>query len=324
MTRFTLPIVADVVRLPSSTARVGIRLCNFATGHALLRPLHEAVLDGMVKPLVAETPDSWVGILGYASHLGHAAFNKRLSYHRCESVRKRIVTYSDTVKFPAEWGLGDSQSTGAADNNDGYWRAVDVHVFYPSSVQPPRPDAPQPPPSIPAGKHFRVRVLRLTEGSYSVAVGDSVLLHIVDDDNRTCGVYQYAGAGLGFPNPIPHSSFPLSAAAAGAFSSFTSSRPLQLTAFTGDANLWAAPGVSVGSKSIGGQYQIVFNSQHLKLIQGLQATVLHPPVIPISTGKSFGLGFSTGSLGAGALSTPSIKDPGECCGAPDGVCTKVR
>jgi hypothetical protein len=55
--------VADVIRIPSSAVRVCIRSCNFATGHTFLRALHEAMLDGIVKPLVDETHHSLADIM---------------------------------------------------------------------------------------------------------------------------------------------------------------------------------------------------------------------------------------------------------------------
>ena len=80
--------MADVVMLPlTGSAVAAARLINFPTGHANLLPTHVAWLDNIVAPLLKMIDDPWVDLFGYASHLGSAAFNKKLSFDRCESVR---------------------------------------------------------------------------------------------------------------------------------------------------------------------------------------------------------------------------------------------
>jgi hypothetical protein len=253
-------MVADVMPITGSAARAAARLCNFFTGHAILLQPHIAWLDNTVAPLVRAVPNSWVDIIGYASHLGHRAFNLRLSFNRCESVRKQILTYGTPVTFPQEWGKGDSESTGAADNNDGYWRAVDVYVYGKLPAPPPRPQPPSP-PSVPSSTKFRIRVFRAAGASIVIVQGDAVVFQIVD-------------------------------------------------------------GVSIGSHSLGGQAYIGPSSPRLRAMPGVNKTVLDPQVIPVSTGKGFGLGL--GSASTGELSAPIIFKPGECCGAPGGVCSRFK
>jgi hypothetical protein len=129
----------DVVLLATdqSHALAAARLCNFPTGKAMLLPAHIAWLDNIVARLLRSLPDPWVDLYGYASHLGNHAFNKRLSFERCEAVRKHIKTYGLKVKFPEEFGAGDTQSTGTATDNSGAWRAVEVLVF--GAMPPPKP-----------------------------------------------------------------------------------------------------------------------------------------------------------------------------------------
>ncbi|MBR1223060.1 hypothetical protein JQ557_34030 [Bradyrhizobium sp. U87765 SZCCT0131] len=142
----------DVQPITGSLARVAARLCNFHTGHAGLLPAHLDWLDNTVAPLVAAASTPWVNIIGYASHLGDASFNQRLSFQRCEAVRQRVKTYNPRVAFPLEQGRGETESTGGVNDNSGYWRAVDVFVF---DFKPPKPPAPKPNYDRKVRLHFR-------------------------------------------------------------------------------------------------------------------------------------------------------------------------
>lgn len=321
-------MVANIMPISGSDARAAARLCNFPTGHAGLLPDHITWLDTTVAPLVKAVPDSWVNIIGYASHLRFAGdhahshvLNERLSFDRCESVRKRVTTYGAPVQFPKEWGKGDSESTGGIDNNDGYWRAVDVYVYGNLPAPPPPPRPPAPPPSVPSSTKFRIRVFRASGASILIVQGDAVVFQIVDDANVQCGVYYYIGAGVavsikGITTP------PGSIAGAGAFTPFVASRPIRLASFEGEANFFQSPGVSVGSHSLGGQAYIAPESSRLRAMPGVRMTVLSPQVIPVATGSGFGAGL--GSVSTGKLSAPIIFKVGECCGAPGGICTLFK
>jgi hypothetical protein len=131
----------DVQAITGSAARAAARLCNFPTGHSGLLPTHADWLDATVAPLLRAIPNPWVDLIGYASHLGDAGFNQRLSFARCESIRKRIESYGSNVSFPMEWAKGESDSTGGANDNSGYWRAVDVYVY--GFMPPPKPLPPK-------------------------------------------------------------------------------------------------------------------------------------------------------------------------------------
>jgi hypothetical protein len=133
----------DVVLLDTihDHALAAARLCNFPTGQAVLLPTHKTWLDNTVPRLLRSLPNPWVDLVGYSSHLGNHTFNKRLSDGRCEAVRKHIKSYGLKVSFPVEIGVGDAQSTGAAIDNSGAWRAVEVHIY--GSMPPPKP-APRP------------------------------------------------------------------------------------------------------------------------------------------------------------------------------------
>lgn len=313
-------MVTDVMLITGSNARGAARLCNFPTGHETLLATHIKWLNEAVAPLVNAVPYSWVDIIGYASHLGNPVFNQRLSFNRCEAVRKQIVTYGTPVTFPKEWGKGDSESTGAADNNDGYWRAVDVYVYGHLPSPPPRPPQP-PPPNVPSSQKFRIRVFRATGASILVAEGDTAVFQIVDDTNTQCGLFLYIGGGISI-SIKGITTAPGSIAGAGAFTPFTTTRPVRLAAFEGAASFYQNPGAAWGSHSIGGQAYIAPSSPRLAVMPGVNKTVLNPEVIPVATGSGFGAGL--GSASGGKFWPPAIFKPGECCGAPGGVCSRFK
>lgn len=151
----------ELLATDSTHALAAARLCNFPTGKAMLLPNHKAWLDTTVKRLLRDLPDPWVDLYGYASHLGDHAFNKRLSFDRCEAVRKHILTYGLKVSFPKELGVGDAQSTGTATDNSGAWRAVEINVF--GAMPPPKP-APLP----------DTKVIEVTAKSFIALIGSKV------------------------------------------------------------------------------------------------------------------------------------------------------
>jgi hypothetical protein len=147
------------------------------------------------------------------------------------------------------------------------------------------------------------------------------VFQIVDDVNVQCGFYYYIGAGIAIALK-KITTPPGSIAGAGAFTNFTASRPVRLASFEGEANFFQSPGASIGSHSLGGQAYIGPVSSRLRAMPGVRMTVLNPQVIPVSTGSGFGAGL--GSVSTGKLSTPVIFKPGECCGAPGGVCSRLK
>ena len=127
----------------ANKATLSARLCNFPRAHGELTvQAHKTFLDKAIVS-IQNSPNPWVDLFGYASHLGNAGFNKQLSIKRCESVVKYIRDRVPRVTFPQEFGFGDSKSTGDANNDDGYWRAVDVFV-YAFGKPPVRPNPPAP------------------------------------------------------------------------------------------------------------------------------------------------------------------------------------
>jgi hypothetical protein len=137
-------MAADIEPITNSPAKVAVRLCNFVTARAELLQSHERWLDAAIAPVVKSFQNPYVNIIGYASRLGDAKANADLSRRRCESVKRRIATYSTKVIFPLEMGKGEAESGSVERDNDGYWRAVDVYVY---GVRAPDPPLPPPLPN---------------------------------------------------------------------------------------------------------------------------------------------------------------------------------
>jgi hypothetical protein len=315
----------DLQPITGSDAIVAARLCNFPTGKATLLGSHIAWLDSAVRAAVTGPPNPWVDLRGYASHLGfaqhpgglgNAALNKRLSFARCEAVKARIVSYGSNVSFPMEWAVGDAESSGTMLNDDGYWRAVDVYAYATKPIKPPEPPKPQGPPG---STQFKVRIFAAAGASIFIE-GDAMVFQIVDVTNVQCGVYYYLGAGVSIPGL--KFSLPGSIAKAGPFADFSTSRPVWLDSFTGEASVYQNPGASVGPLSIGGTVYLAPTSPRLRRLPGTRSTVVVPELIPMSTGSGFSLGL--GSLSTGSLSPPVKFLPGDCCGAKGGICTGLK
>ncbi len=127
--------------ISGSQARLAARLCNFVKGgHFLLLP-HQNWLDTNLRETVRSLTNCWVDIIGYASKRGNADYNHRLSMLRCESVKEWVKNYSDKIDFHVPDARGERESGGDENNNDGYWRAVEIYVygFRPPGPRPKRP-----------------------------------------------------------------------------------------------------------------------------------------------------------------------------------------
>jgi hypothetical protein len=136
-------MVKDIEPLPLGSATATARLCNFPTGHSSLLLSHKTWLTETAIKVIEKSPNPWVDLFGYASHLGNPVFNRQLSFRRCEEVVKFIKASAPKASFPQEFGFGDSKSAGDAKNDDGLWRAVDVYVYAHGKPPPPPPPPPQ-------------------------------------------------------------------------------------------------------------------------------------------------------------------------------------
>jgi len=128
-----------------------------------MRGTHTAWLNANVAPIL-QRRTTWVDLNGYASKLGTPESNQLLSERRCKSVRLYVSGFADQVTFRTEHFAGESESAGDKDDNDGYWRSVEILVY---ERQPPAFRR------IPERTEV-VSVRRITHRSYSRVKSDVV------------------------------------------------------------------------------------------------------------------------------------------------------
>ncbi len=131
------------------------RLNNFRTGkHAPLKAHIDWINDELRKAL-STSPNPWVDIIAYASRKGSNSGydNQALSERRRAAVHGAVheaVPRAGLIKQSKAHGA--SKSGGDANDNDGYWRAVEVYAYgsMPDNTEPeikPPPPPPQPKPN---------------------------------------------------------------------------------------------------------------------------------------------------------------------------------
>ena len=140
-------MVKDIEPVQAGTATIAARLCNFKTAQSDPLYTHRQWLDANVIPAIRNSPNPWVDIFGYASRLGDPTFNKKLSDKRCAAVVQHIRSSVPRVSFPQQFGYGEDRSGGGVNDNDGFWRAVELYVY--AAGRPSVPDKPKPPPPEP-------------------------------------------------------------------------------------------------------------------------------------------------------------------------------
>ncbi|KAA0990290.1 OmpA family protein [Dyadobacter aurulentus] len=147
------------------------RLSNFATGNTELLPAHKSWIATEVREALLVSPHAWIDIHGYSSHRGSKAGfdNLGLSRNRCHSVKSTIAQNFSKASFNIEVGYGDSASLGGEDNNDGYWRAVEVYVFGSKPYKKEIP--PHDPVVLYESPEWFVTNLSLTGGALATPVG---------------------------------------------------------------------------------------------------------------------------------------------------------
>lgn len=124
------------------------RLCNFRTGEHAPRDTHVAWINDQLKNAVSGSPNPWVDIYAYASRKGtNTGFdNQGLSERRRGAIHNAIVTtIPRTGLIKQDKAFGASRSGGDANDNDGYWRAVEVYAY----GELPRKREPDPVPPVP-------------------------------------------------------------------------------------------------------------------------------------------------------------------------------
>jgi hypothetical protein len=286
-------MAADVQVIGGTPALAAARLCNFRTGSAFLLPGHTAWLDGAITTAKSSIRP-WIDMLGYASRLGSTAFNQNLSYRRCEAVRAHLSPRHPGADFNVEWAKGETESLGAENDNDGYWRAVDVYVY---GFRPPTVAPKVPPPVSTGSRHFKIRIIGGVSGGFKGPAGDAYFFQIVDIPKRTQAIFSYVGGGLSIPTPFP---LPISDARNGEFTEFHTSRGEVLASFAGRASFYQDPGISLGPLSLGGTYHLSLRSR--TLISHL--TLLNPSLLTLSAHSDVSVTIASASEGSLRMVSP--------------------
>lgn len=262
----------DIQPISGTDAAVALRLCNFETAKENLLPTHVQALDDSVAPVVRGLVGPWVDLFGYASRKGDAEFNQALSRRRLESVRAQIGSYATNVNFQLQTALGASESTGGPDDNDGYWRAVEVYVYAtrPAHIEPH---------VDPGSTRFEIRVVGGGSASIGLAT-DDYFFQIVDLDKQQTAFFLYTGAG--FSISVPKIPGPGSLSYSGPPAPFTTSIAVELHQFNSKATLTQDPGITIGPLSVGGTFRLSIDEI---LDAGGSLAATRPSPIPIEGGS---------------------------------------
>ena len=149
-------------RLQTNAVRK-IRLIDFETGKATLRPEHIDWLDETLRSLPA-TREFWIDLFGYASKLGFRgvdnpqgskSLNQQLSFERASEVVRYMERRNNLVtprvrRFLAR---GEEDAKGPAGDDSPEERAVEVHVFL-AEMPPTPPSGVQEEEPCPGGKRY--------------------------------------------------------------------------------------------------------------------------------------------------------------------------
>lgn len=286
----------DVQPITGTNAKVAARLCNFKTGFADLLVSHKTWLDANVLPAVQSIQGPWIDLIGYASRIGNTQANKALSQRRCDTVRSYVATYGSNLNFPTDVGLGPTGPD--ANDNDGYYRAVEVYVY--GFKPPPQPNVirvPLPKPRALGTSDFQIRFLfGVSAGNFGVQ-GDAMFFEIVEGEAKRSARFAYAGAGLAVPVPKLNEG---GLSKAGAFEAFKTSTPVFLSTFVGEAGAASPPGVTFGSSSVNSKVTLHFMSDNLKRL-GAKVSHSGEPSNQVTMGTGSGIGVTLGSATAGVL-----------------------
>lgn len=157
-----------------------------------------------------------------------------------------------TCFFEKFRGVGSEQSGEDAENNEGYYRAVDVYLY--GTKPAPRPE---PPPDAYKNKDNQY-ALRLNF-SGSIGVGflqtEMLAIEIASVARNRCAKFIYAALGLTLPVPgMP----PVGASQMGKWHYFLTDRPTPLLTFHALANVTTKPGATLDKHGVGGEAYLEF------------------------------------------------------------------
>ncbi len=150
--------IPEYVALDGTRASIAGRLIDIPTGVAEITRNQKDCLRDEFIPIIAERPNFWVDLRGYASKKGQTNKNQKLSDARKQSVinyldeelRKIGKTIHGHVNIDQAFGENAIEYVAPESNNDAYWRAVEVVVFgsRPAYVEPPKIKVPPAPPLL--------------------------------------------------------------------------------------------------------------------------------------------------------------------------------
>ncbi len=155
--RRTPPITKQVIPpFRPTNALLQARLIDFDTGSANLEQQHKDFLSQAINRAKVNSAFH-VRIFGFASHLGNAGVNERLSRARMQSVFNFLKSQDGRVLNSLEMfqAFGSSASGGGRNDDSPEFRAVEVHIFIGEipPLDPPGQKKVDPPqrPALPGG-----------------------------------------------------------------------------------------------------------------------------------------------------------------------------
>jgi hypothetical protein len=173
------------------------RLCNFGSGEYAPRDTHIAWINNALKNAVGASPNPWLDIYAYASRKGtNTGYdNQALSEHRRGATHDAIVTAIPRAGLiKQDKAFGASLSGGDANDNDGYWRAVEVYAYgelpkkrEPDPVRPRTPPKPRPNPTPLPQPNWWVNSLSVGGLSLVIEVGGGFADGTIGFENLTSG-----------------------------------------------------------------------------------------------------------------------------------------
>lgn len=281
----------NFVAFDGTYAATAGRLINFPTGSSILQSGHQEWLKNEVVPAILARPNAWIDLFGYASKVGNAQANLKLSKDRATAVKyflgeqlaMRGISIEGKVNIDHGFGEDAPDYIAGESDNSPNWRAADVIVFgtKPKIVRKPK--------IKPQSSIYEIRVVG--GGSASIIVQtDNYFFQIVDILRRRTMFFYFTGIGAGIS--IPKIPGPGSATKAGHPTRFSTARPAELYQFNSEATLTQAAGATFGSSSVGGTMYLTID----KIIDssGLISTI--PKRIPVAGGWGIqmpGLGSTT-------------------------------
>ena len=207
MARKTPPVREQVVGpYVRSNAYIKGRLIDFDTGSAALEGQHKRWLSEKMAYVKSQSGfHMW--LIGFASKIGDANYNKRLSNDRTNAVLKFIGDLDDRALNAIElWeARGEEGYKAAESDNSADMRAVEVHIFIGDIPPPPPPPDikpnPRPLPPLPGGQRYSDWAVASPGGAVSnILPGVVIGFNVFVFRNRTTGeqrAYIAPSAGFG-------------------------------------------------------------------------------------------------------------------------------